>query len=318
VARVIGRPAEPGGGDLSLRIEDDQVRVRYTSADEQGRPRDLLDVAVTIYRPDADPVETTLTQTGPGSYEGVAPASGSGAYVGLARPRGGGAALTPAVAGATARVGLEFGSLSSNRGLLEQIAGATGGRSLAPDTIDAATLWDRTGIEPTRARTPIWRTLVLWTLAIFLLDVAGRRIAWDRFTSARYGGGWGAIAASVRDQSQRGGLAQRTLARAGEARQSAAEQLRSALGDRPALGEEEAARLRSETQQRRRERLMEEIRQRHAPPGASPNTVPAPSPPAPGERRPTPESAQEPESAPESGLLAAKRRAQKRFEQGDD
>src|SRR5690606_33306849 len=61
-------------------------------------PRDLLNVAVTVYRPEGEPVETMLTQVGPGVYEGAAPAGGSGAYVALARPRTGGGGADVALA----------------------------------------------------------------------------------------------------------------------------------------------------------------------------------------------------------------------------
>ncbi|MFG0284909.1 MAG: VWA domain-containing protein [Phycisphaerales bacterium JB039] len=302
LVRVIGRAADPGGADLALDVTDEQVRISYESTDEQGRPRDLLDVAVTVYRPDGDPVETSLVQVGPGMYEGAVPAAGSGVYVALARPSLGGTPLTPTVGGATARVGLEFGSLSSNTDLLERIAAATGGAVLDLDAVDPRAIWDRSDIEPTRARTPIWRTLVLWTLAIFLLDVGGRRVAWDRFTSSRYGGGWGAIAASVRDQAKRGGLAQATLSRVGEARGSAAAELRKTLGDRPALGAEEARQLKESAQQQRRERIISEIRQKREGRPADAGQAPA-----------TPEASDAQEG--ESGLFAAKRRARQRFEE---
>jgi Ca-activated chloride channel family protein len=311
VARVIGRAADPGGADLALDISDEQVRIRYEAADEQGRPRDLLDVAVTLYRPEGRPVEAQLTQVGPGVYEGLAPAGGSGAYVALARPTAGGSPLAPTITGAAASVGLEFGSLTSNRALLERIATATGGRVQAPEEIDARALWDRSGIEPTRARTPIWRTLALWTLVIFLLDVGGRRVAWDRFTSSRFGAGWGAIAEQVRDQAKRGGLAQATLARAGEARQSTAEQLRARLGEGTALGESEAQQVSREAQQRRRERFMDELRRKREARGGAAERPAAEKEPKAPEFPETPEAAEE----PESGLLAAKRRARKRFEE---
>src|SRR5690606_4326885 len=150
-ARVIGRAADTGAADLSLDITGEQVRIRYEASDDEGRPRDLLDVAVTLYRPDGEPVEAQLTQVGPGLYEGAAPPAGSGAYVALARPTSGGTPLAPTIAGAAARVGQEFGSLTSNRELLERIAMATGGRVQSPEELDASGVWDRSGIEPTMA-----------------------------------------------------------------------------------------------------------------------------------------------------------------------
>ena len=52
--------------------------------------------------------------------------------------------------------------------------GTTGGRVQAPEEFDGRALWDRSGVEPTMARTPIWRTLVLWLLlneSLALFDI---------------------------------------------------------------------------------------------------------------------------------------------------
>jgi len=63
---------------------------------------------------------------------------------------------------------------------LRAIAEATGGRVLSIDDPLGADLFNRDDVRPGVAHLPLWETLLVWTLAVFLLDVGTRRVAWDR------------------------------------------------------------------------------------------------------------------------------------------
>ena len=63
--------------------------------------------------------------------------------------------------------------------MLEKIAAATGGRVLEIANPESADLFDRTNMAPSVSSLPAWRNILWIALAMFLVDVAFRRIAWD-------------------------------------------------------------------------------------------------------------------------------------------
>jgi Ca-activated chloride channel homolog len=316
VARTIARPAMGGNSELTSEVVGDVLRIRLDAGDDAGRPLDLLTVPATVYPPGGgEPQRLTLSQTGPGTYEGQAPALESGTYVVTAQPRQGTQALPPVFGGTSRAAGVEFRRLEASPALLERIASMTGGRRLSLAGGAAADLFDRRGIVPTEARTPLWRSLLLWTLLVLLLDVATRRVAWDRFVSREYGVELRKNAAeAIRDRSEQ---ASRTI-----------EGLRGGVR-RPetaavALSDEDAQRLAEAEAQRRRETRLaamaalrkaqvQERIQEQAQSGAGDRPAIAPIRQAPV----SPPSSEATEPGTE-GLLAAKRRARQRLEQDPD
>lgn len=135
---------------------------------------------------EASPIE--LRQTAPGRYEGDVDSSRPGAYVLSLRYAG------PGVTGADGtpgelREGIvqaaftrpfadEFRSLSDNSPLLRQIASVTGGRVL-PDFGAEAGLWAREGLDMPVASTPVWLTVTMIAIGLFLADVGVRRVRLD-------------------------------------------------------------------------------------------------------------------------------------------
>src|SRR5690606_8726315 len=95
----------------------------------------------------------------------------SGNYVTVLKPRRGGRRLAPLIGGASVASGVEFRSLRSNIGLLRRIADETGGRMLELRGGDAASLFDRRGIEPSEAHLPLWRSLLIAAIIVLLLDI---------------------------------------------------------------------------------------------------------------------------------------------------
>lgn len=315
MARTLARPASSGRMELTTEVAGDVLRLRLDAADKDGRPLDLLSAPATVYAPSGDPVHVALSQTGPGVYEGQVPAAQSGSYIATLTPRLGEQRLPPVIAGVSVASGVEFRQLRTNTGLLEQIARETGGRVLALDDPGSADLFNRAGIRPSIARTPLWRPLLLWTLLVLLLDVGTRRIAWDRFVSREFGVNLGRAAGeAVRDRGREAASATGRL-RGGAARAPA-----PAAG--PLLTEADADRLAAEeAERRRRTRIaaLQAAREARRESGETAATVDAPAPSA-TPRRPAPvnpsESAKAPDAPGTEGLLAAKRRARERLEEG--
>ncbi len=296
VARVIARPPGSGRMELETEIRGETLTVRLDAAGDDGRPLDLLTVPVQVYGRSREPVRLTLTQTAAGVYEGSVPARESGSYVVLASPRLGARNLPPVMGGVSVASGVEYRRLQSNVGLLRRVAEATGGRVLDLGDARGAKFFDRTGLEPTEARTPLWRSLLLWALLVLLLDVATRRVAWDRFVSREYGADLrNAVADVVQGRGEQAAGALTRLRGAG----------RKVPGSAAALSDADARHLAEQTVERRVRARLEAIRARaladaREAPGDQHDAGVAATPDAP--------------ALADEGLLAAKRRARERFE----
>jgi hypothetical protein len=73
----------------------------------------------------------------------------------------------------------ELRDLHSNELFLEQAAEATGGRVLRGGFDNGASLFSREGLKPSISYHPLREFLLQALMAIILMDVAVRRIAWD-------------------------------------------------------------------------------------------------------------------------------------------
>jgi hypothetical protein len=74
----------------------------------------------------------------------------------------------------------ELRQLTSNRALLESIAKESGGRVLTPADLTHDVLFARAGVIPQEIWNALTTALLIASVAAFLLDLATRRIAWDR------------------------------------------------------------------------------------------------------------------------------------------
>ncbi|MEO0716742.1 MAG: hypothetical protein AAFY58_07115, partial [Planctomycetota bacterium] len=299
----------PGGRGTELRVsrEGDRVVVRARIASEDGAPLDGVTADATVYGPDGAE-RISLVQTGPGEYEGVAAAADEGLYIAVVSPTRSGEPLSPAVGGTSVVATEETRQLESNRVLLERVASATGGRVLDLVGTDVGSLWDREGVMPREARLPIWPALLAWSLAVFVVDVGTRRVAWDRLLGVKRAARDGEVrAAGARAAASLGSLKSRPI--------------RAESGD-AALGQADAVRIASAAAERRRAERLARVRARAEADGTGAAAAPTSSASsASGQRSsPTPEkSAGGGDDADQSasGLLAAKRRARERFESGD-
>jgi hypothetical protein len=316
-ARTLSRATSRERLELTTQIESDRLHLRLEAAGEDGRPLDLLAVPATLRTPSGGQLGVSLAQTGPGVYEASAPASEGGNYIAILTPTLAGKRLSPVIGGASLAFGAEFRTLQTDTALLESIARETGGRVLAFDPSTATSLFDRSNLKPTLARTPLWRPLLFWTLLVLMLDIATRRIAWDRFVSRQFGAGLKEAAAeAVTDRSAQ---AQRAVTRLREAPRRPAAHPTTALSaaDADRLAEEAALR-------RQRERLaaLQAARAaRRAAAGESPipDVEPQEQAARPRPARPASKPTEPAADPPAGDLHAAKRRARERFEpDGED
>lgn len=289
IARSVSRPPFGRDYDIIMSTEGERVRVRLEARDDSGAPRDLLTIPGVIYGPGGSRETITLRQTGPGVYTGEAPALAPGAYVAALTPRESGRMLAPAVVAATREAGPELRVLRSNDALLREIVSRSGGRLLSMQDPLGADLFSRQGLPPTVAASPLWRSLLMWAVIVMLLDVATRRVAWDRLITRE-------AAAELARLAMSRGRAEQTPESVGAMRRAKQRADRRAADPAtpPAPG---------------RPAATGSVATRPTPPPST--RSPAPIQPA---RPVKPSGGSEPDTST-SGLLAAKRRAARRFDE---
>ncbi len=301
IARVIARPPAGRTSELTTEIIGSDLVIRLDAFDDEGRPRDLLSVPGTVYAPDGAQTQIKLSQVGPGAYEARVPAAARGNYFVSLTPQQGERNLAPVIGGASRAVGAELRSMRSNVSLLREIAQATSGRILDAARPEDAALFDRAMLQPVRAATPLWPVLLIWTLAVFILDVATRRVAWDRLVSREIARQWKDEAqAAVKARGDRAAGALASLKKAAE--RGAATSPRSQ--PRVEVPQPTAAELQASLDERRK-RLRAQMLAQKDPPAAKPSPKPHPE--------ADPDGPQD-DPASTTGLLAAKRRAQKKMD----
>lgn len=179
LARTIARPTMSHDAELTTSISDGRLLMTLEVTRGEEGFLDYLQVDGTAYTPDRRSVPVRLAQVAPGRYEGSIPAPSAGNYIVALNPRSGNRHLAPVIGGTSQSTGRELARYQSNLALLEQIVQRTGGRRLDIDDPLEANLFDRTGLTPVISSLPAWRPFAWLALALFLLDVACRRIAWS-------------------------------------------------------------------------------------------------------------------------------------------
>jgi uncharacterized membrane protein len=169
-----------GAKDIEVYTDVDGRNVTLTleAADAETAER-ITHIAGHVIAPDMTRRKLDLAQVGPGQYRATFKADQGGSFVVNLRHRsrgeqGGG--LTQAVV--TVPFSPEFESLTDNTPLLAEVAATTGGRMLPPEPADAK-LFGRAGVSFPHVARPLLVPLMIAWVALFLLDVAVRRVAVD-------------------------------------------------------------------------------------------------------------------------------------------
>jgi Ca-activated chloride channel family protein len=189
LVRTIARPPSNPDAELIVTLQDDRLMLALDLSANgapgpggAGGSTDYVQVEGSVYRPDGTATPVRLRQTAPGHYQGAVEAPAAGNYIVALNPRQGQRRLSPVIGGASKATSPEFRNYTSNLALLEDVVELTSGRRLSLDEPLAFNLYDRTGMPPSVSSLPAWRTILWWTIALVLLDVAARRIAWNSQT----------------------------------------------------------------------------------------------------------------------------------------
>jgi uncharacterized membrane protein len=170
------RDLKPTGFRVETGVKDGMGHVRIDAVDEQGKFINFLrpEGVVTGPPPELQREELSLSQTAPGIYEGTFPLGNRGVYmINLTYDRGDGSrGMIPA--GLALGYSREYEYNRTNRGLLEQLASAGGGRVLR----GGDNPFDH-NLPSSSTVTPLWLALVIVAACLFPLEIFVRRVVVD-------------------------------------------------------------------------------------------------------------------------------------------
>lgn len=177
------RSADESPGELVINTQGSSAQIEYSAIDEQGAPIDGLEVELQAYDASGQAQTITLTQVGAGRYTGQTPALSPGVHVLIASPVKDGQALAPTIAGLEISGSGEYTHLSADPQSLIALAQRSGGRIFDLGSPEPADLFSREGLTVRRSLQPVWNVLIAIAFVLFLLDLAMRRVAFDRWVA---------------------------------------------------------------------------------------------------------------------------------------
>jgi uncharacterized membrane protein/Mg-chelatase subunit ChlD len=166
---------ETGGIEAEFVTDGDAARLRVTSAESDGTPRDFYETAVTMVDPDLGQEVVRLEQVAPGIYEAPVGTLKPGAYALRVLQKRAGVADLGRTLGLVAPTPAEYRLLGVNESLLTTLRAATGGRAVET----AEEVWTH-DLRSTAFSTDLWPLLLVLALLLFPIDVAIRRVSVSR------------------------------------------------------------------------------------------------------------------------------------------
>jgi hypothetical protein len=231
--RSVARP--PMSTDFDIRIVQDgnKAKVVVEALNKEAGYLNFLNVRGLAVRPNLKTEDVRLVQTGPGLYEQEIDARDAGNYIFMLNYTGAGNQSGRIMGGFAQNISPELRDLSSNDTLLTQIAERTGGRVIQPFD-NTTNLFSRAGLPTASSPLPVWDVLIPFLLALIILDVAIRRIAWDWMATKRTAtaaANWVRSFTTIRKVEQK--QAEQTLGALKQVRESIAEQKFKIPGESP-------------------------------------------------------------------------------------
>jgi len=185
VVRWSMRPPTPSNLAIRSGIGDEgRAVVEVEALSDGGAFANFLAGEGVVIDPEGRPRRLALQQIGPGRYRAEFDVEQEGAYLVnaiFADPDGDEGDAMSVQAAVSVPYRKEFATTRDNRTLLELIADRTGGRIYDPAT-DLAVVdpFDRQGLEMPSSPTRIWDVVVVICAGLFLVDVAVRRLSFER------------------------------------------------------------------------------------------------------------------------------------------
>jgi uncharacterized membrane protein len=186
-ARWAAKPSQSSDCEVFADVQGGQVTVNVEAIDAEGKFMQFANIEGQIIAPDVSTSALELTQIGPGQYHGQFQATASGSYIVNLRYKKLAEDTETHFTHTTVTIPFapEFRDLSDNAPLLAEVSDISGGRMILDDDPNQANLFDYTGLKFPETQMPLLRPLIFIWLALFLLDVAMRRVILDIRAMAR-------------------------------------------------------------------------------------------------------------------------------------
>jgi uncharacterized membrane protein len=184
--RWVMRPSMPQDVSVTTRIDGDRAVIDVETREQSaGGFAAEARAEARLVSPEGKVRELPLRQVGPGRFTAEFDAAQAGAYlanVAFARAGtdGGDSRSGSVQAAVSVPYPAEYRAVRDNAALLRTVAERTGGRVLR--VADAATweLFDRSDLGASRTARALWQLAAILAAVLILVDVAWRRIAFDR------------------------------------------------------------------------------------------------------------------------------------------
>jgi uncharacterized membrane protein len=182
VANWALRRVDTSDFNTEVSVEDGQGVLSVEALDPEGNFRNFLTLQAAVVGPKGDRSTVTLQQAGPGRYEARFPTKDVGAYLLNLMELRDGQPVSSQVVGASVNYSPEFDAREPNFNLLRRLAELGGGKLLDPG-VDNPFLLNRVRTFQPR---DLWEDLLRLLIVLFVLDVALRRVDFDREEWSRW------------------------------------------------------------------------------------------------------------------------------------
>jgi uncharacterized membrane protein len=178
--RWVAKPGQASDCEIFADVQGRQVTVSVEAVDAEGKFVQFAGINGQVISPDMSTMPIQLNQIGPGQYQGRFEAASAGSYIIALRSRKLGADGESQITHTAVTIPFapEFRDLRDNAPLLAEVSEITQGRILVSDP-NQANLYEYAGLKFPQAQLPLIRPLMFIWLALFLLDVAVRRVVVD-------------------------------------------------------------------------------------------------------------------------------------------
>ena len=184
--RWVMRPAMPQDVSVSTRVDGDRAFIEVETREQaQGGFAAETRAEARLVTPGGAVRDLPLRQVGPGRFSGEFDAHEAGAYLAnIAFARAGGSDGATRAGSVQAAVSVpypaEYRATRDNAALLRSIAERTGGRVLRLADAKTWELFDRSDLGSSSTARALWQLAAILAAVLILVDVAWRRIAFDR------------------------------------------------------------------------------------------------------------------------------------------
>ncbi len=188
VVRSVARPPMSTDFDIRVTQEGNRGKIVVEAMNKESGFMSFMNMGGIVQGPNGESIDVRLVQTGPGVYTADFPAQQQGNYISMLHYNGPNKQMGMLMGGFAQNASPETRELQSNDALLEDIAERSGGRLLAPFD-RSVNLFDRENMPVASSPLPVWDVVIPFLLALIIIDVAVRRIAWDWNSTKRAAAG---------------------------------------------------------------------------------------------------------------------------------